>query len=64
MPQLGCPVACHGLKKATHLNGKIGDLRTPPTFSDGTYRFMVHFEDEGLKPVLVKLENLRVAFDL
>ena len=25
VPTLGTPVVCHGLQKATHINGKIGD---------------------------------------
>ena len=64
IPQVGCPVVCCGLKDATHLNGKIGDLKTHPTCKDGTIRLMVTFEEENQKPVLVRPENLRVVFDL
>ena len=64
VPQVGCPVVCCGLKDATHLNGKIGDLRTHPTCKDGTIRLMVSFEDKKQKPALVRPENLRVVFDL
>lgn len=57
----GIPVACHGLKNATHLNGKIGDARR---FDTKAKRWSVHFEDKTLKPCLVKPENLRILFDL
>jgi len=57
----GTPVVCTGLQKARHLNGKIGDMRD---FDEETGRYVVHFEDETLKPVKVKLENLRILFDL
>jgi len=57
----GLPVMLHGLKKAAHLNGKIGDVREHCTLSD---RWVVHLEDKDLKPVKVKHENLRIVFDL
>ena len=70
----GVPVVCHGLKNASHLNGKIGDV---PGYgkgkmgdvrrefgNGGAFRYSVHFEDESLKPCLVKPENVRVLFDL
>ena len=63
-PAIGGIVACHGLKNASHLNGKIGDIRSPPQECGDVYRFAVHFEDKSLKPALVKPENLRVVFDL
>eukprot|EP00984_Skeletonema_dohrnii_P001534 scaffold486_cov148-Skeletonema_dohrnii-CCMP3373.AAC.15 len=59
--QLGTPVMLHGLKKAAHLNGEIGDVRE---FCQSTDRCVVHLEDKGLKPVKVKHENLRIVFDL
>lgn len=58
---LGTPVEVRGLKNATHLNGKIGDIRNE---NEATGRFEVHFEDENLKPCLVKQENLRIMFEL
>eukprot|EP00578_Thalassiosira_sp_NH16_P020305 CAMPEP_0181089974 /NCGR_PEP_ID=MMETSP1071-20121207/7587_1 /TAXON_ID=35127 /ORGANISM="Thalassiosira sp., Strain NH16" /LENGTH=289 /DNA_ID=CAMNT_0023171955 /DNA_START=233 /DNA_END=1102 /DNA_ORIENTATION=- len=58
---LGTPVICHGLKKAHHLNGKIGDLRQA---NKEAKRFEVHFEDPKLKPCLVKPENVRILFEL
>ena len=58
---LGTPVMLHGLKKAAHLNGEIGDVRE---FCQSTDRCVVHLEDKGLKPVKVKPENLRIVFDL
>mmetsp|Transcript_54272 Transcript_54272/g.115281 ORF Transcript_54272/g.115281 Transcript_54272/m.115281 type:complete len:455 (-) Transcript_54272:123-1487(-) len=57
----GCPVICEGLKNASHLNGKLGSAKR---YDHLTTRYQVNFEDETLKPVFVKKENLRVAFDL
>ena len=54
-------VICHGLKKAKHLNGNlawVGD------YVDARDRYIVHFEDENLKPVEIKPENLHIVFDL
>lgn len=62
-PSLGCPVICHGLMNAPHLNGKAGDVRAAHETSNGT-RFAVHFEDKSINPALVKLENMRIAFEL
>ena len=58
--QDGTPVVCHGLKNASHLNGKIGDLRG---YNPETGRFKLHFEDKSLKPALVKSENLHIIFE-
>jgi hypothetical protein len=55
------PVVCVGLKGAKHLNGKIGDARDHDREKG---RYVVVFEDNKLKPVLIKCENLRVLFDL
>jgi hypothetical protein len=74
-PCPGCPVVCHGLKSATHLNGKLGSLRTDSKyyaelekgrmeFGVKDVRCTVYFDDESLKSVSVKLENLRIVFDL
>ena len=57
----GTPVACHGLKNATHLNGKIGDTRR---YDESTGRHEVHFDDKSPKSAAVKPENLRIVFDL
>ncbi len=57
----GSPVMLHGLKKAAHLNGEIGDIRK---YCESTDRYVVHFEDKALKPVKVKHENVRMIFDL
>lgn len=57
----GTPVVCTGLQKGVHLNGKIGDRRE---FDEDTGRYTIHFEDETLKPVKVKAENIRIVFDL
>ena len=55
----GTPVVCHGSKKASHLNGKIGDARS---YNYGTSCYGVHFEHAS-KPVAVKKENLRIVFE-
>jgi hypothetical protein len=60
IPALGTPVICHGLKSATILNGKLGDMRGS---DKNTSRCVVHFEGIS-SPKLVKLENLRIAFEL
>ena len=75
-PCPGCPVICHGLKAATHLNGKLGSLSTGTKYhtelARGNKQFVenkdvrctVYFDDESLKSASVKLENLRIVFDL
>ena len=63
IPMLGCPVVCHGLTGATHLNGKLGHVRSAGESKTGL-RSEVLFEDKNLKPASVKLENLRIVFDL
>ena len=57
----GIPVVCHGLVNASHLNGKIGDVRTLDEITD---RYGVYFEDKNLDPAAVKPENLRIVFEL
>ena len=61
-PVLGTPVVCHGLKDLSFLNGKIGDLQARGEESDDSYK--VHFEDKKILPAEVKLENLRIVFEL
>ena len=65
-PAIGCPVICHGLVNAAHLNGKLGDVRSISFCkdSDREVRLGVHFEDKSLKPAAVKPGNLRIAFVL
>jgi hypothetical protein len=63
LPILGCPVICHGLTSASHLNGKLGEGRAIHNSRNGI-RLAVHFEYKSLKPSLVKPENLQIAFDL
>ena len=65
-PAIGCPVICHGLVNAAHLNGKLGDVRSISFSkdSDRVVRLGVHFEDMSLKPAAVKPGNLRIAFVL
>jgi hypothetical protein len=58
---IGNPVICHGLEKATHLNGKIGDVRS---WNVETQRYGVHFDDKSILPKSVKPENLRILFEL
>ena len=65
-PAVGCPVICHGLVNAAHLNGKLGDVRSISfgKDSDREVRFVVHFEDKSLKPAAIKPGNLRNAIVL
>ena len=60
---VGTPVICHGLRlrKSSHLNSKIGDLRS---YSEDRNRCVVHFEEEGLEPVEISVGNVRILFDL
>jgi len=58
---IGVPVTCHGLVKASHLNGKEGEVRS---FDEEKQRHEILFEDESLKPCLVKPTNLRISFDV
>ena len=62
-PNPGCPVVCHGLVSALHLNGKLGEVKKFVNQPAGT-RLEVHFDDKSQKPVFVKPENLRIAFEL
>ena len=65
LPKPRCPVICYGLINASHLNGKLGEVRSMSMdSSSGGVRFGVHFEEKGLKPAAVKPENLRIAFEL
>ena len=59
----GCSVICHGLVRASHLNGELGEVRAYHKNITG-FRLGVHFEKMNLKPELVKSENLRIAFEL
>jgi hypothetical protein len=61
IPSKAYPVVCRGLKNATYLNGKIGDIRG---FDEDEMRCVVHFEDKNILPKCVKPENLRILFDL
>jgi hypothetical protein len=61
IPSKASPVVCHGLKNASHLNGKIGDVRG---FDEDEMRCEVHFEDKNILPKCVKPENLRILFVL
>jgi hypothetical protein len=63
IPNKGCPVLCHGLVSAPHLNGELGEVRNWKQSEIGI-RLAVHFEKKGAKSALVKPENLRIAFEL
>jgi hypothetical protein len=63
IPNIGCPVICHGLVSASHLNGKPGEVRNLK-HNEPDIRCAVYFEKKSLKSALVKPENLRVAFEL
>ena len=58
---VGIPVVVTGLKYATALNGKVGDLRS---WVEEAGCFMVHFEDERLEPRPVRQEYLKIVFEL
>ncbi|KAL7545630.1 hypothetical protein ACHAWF_008983 [Thalassiosira exigua] len=58
----GTPVVCHGLKKASHLNGKLGEVVLCADCK--TSRYEVRFEDKSMKSVLVRPGNLRIVFEL
>ena len=59
-----CPVICHGLVSASHLNGELGEVRNMKPYEAETTRLAVRFEKKGMKSALVKPENLRIAFEL
>ena len=61
IPNLGCPVICHGLVSASHLNGELGEVRH---MKQDEKRCAVYFAKKGMKSALVKPENLRIAFEL
>ena len=62
-PQTGTPVACYGLKGSlSHLNGRIGDLRS---CDDNIEFFQIHFEgDEEMMLYEVHRSNFRILFEL
>jgi hypothetical protein len=62
IPDKGCPVICHGLVSASHLNGELGEVRSINHNVTG-FRLGVQFEKDA-KSALVKPENLRIAFEL
>ena len=63
IPAKGCPVICHGLVSASHLNGELGEVRALSNNITG-FRLGVHFEKTNLTPALVKPENLIISFEL
>jgi len=63
IPAKGCPVICHGLVSASHLNGELGEVRALSRNITG-FRLGVHFEKTNLKSALVKPEDLRISFEL
>jgi len=60
VPADGCPVICHGLVSASHLNGVLGDTRDIKNTNTGI-RCEVYLKN---KSALIKPENLRVVFEL
>ena len=62
IPDKFCPVICHGLVSASHLNGELGEVRSINHNETG-FRLVVQFEKDA-KSALVKPENLRIAFEL
>jgi hypothetical protein len=64
-PVIECPVICHGLVSASHLNGELGEVTKFKRDESGRILQMgVHFEKKGVKSALVKPENLLIAFEL
>jgi len=59
--QPGTPVVCKGLVSASHLNGKIGDIRRR---DKKTSRYAVHFADPSLEPKRILARNLRVLINV
>ena len=57
----GIPVVCHGLMNASHLNGKMGDVRSLDKKSG---RYEIHFDEKSLKPCLIKGENVDIILDV
>ena len=46
---LCCPVICHGLVSASHLNGELGEVRNMKPYEAETTRLAVHFEKKNVK---------------
>ena len=64
-PVIECPVICHGLVSASHLNGELGEVTKFKRDESGRIlRMGVHFEKKGMQSALVKAENLHIAFEL
>ena len=63
LPNIGCPVMCVGLVREAHLNHEVGDVRAILKTKKGV-RVVVHFKKKSLSPAKLRLENLRVAFQL
>jgi hypothetical protein len=63
VPNKSCPMFCHGLVMASHMNGKVGDIRGVHNTRTEIW-IKVHFEDESANPALVKPKNLWIAFKL
>eukprot|EP00984_Skeletonema_dohrnii_P009291 scaffold3543_cov90-Skeletonema_dohrnii-CCMP3373.AAC.4 len=63
VPLVGTPVICHGLRSrsSSHLNGKIGDLRS---YSEDRNRCFIHFEEEGLEPAEINVGSVSILFEL
>jgi hypothetical protein len=59
----GTPVICHGLTKAVHLNGELGEIRD---FDTKCHRYHVYFHNKNLKPSSARVahKNLLLVFDL
>jgi len=62
IPALGTPVIIEGMQHPnTHLNGKVGDLRS---WDKESGCFTVQFEDKSLEPCSVHQEKVRTLFEL
>ena len=64
LPEKGCAVICRGLVSASHLNGRLGEVRNVKQEETGATRLGVFFEKKGVKSALVKPENVQIVFEL
>ena len=63
VPEVGCPVICHGLVSATYLNGELGEVISYQNNITG-FCLGVCFENKDFLSKRVKLENVQIAIDL
>jgi hypothetical protein len=54
-----CPVICNGLVTSPHPNGKVGIVKVAYCIIERTHQSEVFFENKGVEPKFVRIENLR-----